>query len=197
MISIFKSKEQKFWSWFQKNEERLLNFEKEQDAVFKELHSQIMQVHQDLVFEFGPVVGGKREFVLSAGGTISAFPAVEKLYSAAPRSDKWTVVMFRPRREPNDVVYGGKKAKVKDVHYVLIKDPSPDRVGIVLFFNDFDEEEHDLWMGFGFMFLDQVLGEYDVATKLGGILVTSPQSEHFATAHPLKELAADLDSYFQ
>ena len=157
MISIFKSKEQKFWSWFQKNEERLLNFEKEQDATFKELHSQLMQVHQDLVFEFGPVVGGKREFVLSAGGIISVFPAVEKLYSAAPRLDKWTVVMFRPRREPNDVVYGGKKVKVEDVHYVLIKDPSPDRVGIILFFNDFNEEEHDLWMGFGFMFLDQVL----------------------------------------
>lgn len=196
MISLFKSKEQKFWSWFQKNENRLMNFEKEQDAVFKELHSQLMQVNQDVVFEFGSLVNGKREFVLSADGIDSAFPAVEKLYSAAPQMDKWAVVKFRPRRDPCDLVYGGKKINVEDICYLLIKDHTPDKVGIILFFNDFTEAEHDLWLGVGFLFLDQTLGEYDVATKLGNILVTSHQSEHFANSHPLKELAKDMDSYF-
>ncbi|WP_292466375.1 hypothetical protein [Methanolobus sp.] len=197
MISIFKSKEQKFWSWFQKNEEKILNFEKDQDSVFKELHSQMMQVNKDIVFEFGPIVNGKREFVLSAGGIISAFEDVKKLYSAAPQMDKWSVVKFRPRREPYDVVYGEKKVKVKDVHYVLIKDQSPDKVGIILFFDDFSEVEYDLWLGIGFSFLDQVLGEYDVATILGGILVASSQSEHFASASPLNKLANDLDRQFK
>ncbi|SFM78618.1 hypothetical protein [Methanolobus profundi] len=197
MISLFKSKEQKFWSWFQKNEDRLPNFEQGQEAIFKELHSQIMQVNKDLVFEFGPVVNGKREFILSAGGILSVFPDLEKLYSAAPQLDKWSVIKFRPRREPCDLVYGGKNVKFENINYVLIKDESPDKVGIVLFFNEFNEAEYDLWLGAGFLFLDQVLGEYDVATKLGNILVTSPQSEHFSNARPLRELTADFDSYFQ
>ncbi|WP_406660698.1 hypothetical protein V7O66_12775 [Methanolobus sp. ZRKC3] len=82
---LFKSKEQKFWSWFLKNEERLLNFEQDQDVIFREMHSQLQQVDQDLVFEFGSTLdNGGREFVLSAGGIESTFLVVEALHSAAP-----------------------------------------------------------------------------------------------------------------
>ncbi|MDW7731548.1 MAG: hypothetical protein SCH66_03845 [Methanolobus sp.] len=197
VVSLIESKEEKFWSWFKKNEECLLNFDKDRDAVFSELHSQMKQVNQDLVFEFGPLVNGKREFVLSAGGIKSVFPVVEKLYSAAPQMDKWSVIKFRPRRNPCDLVYRGKKVEIDNVHYVLVKGPAPDKVGIMLFLKDFNENESDIWWEIGFLLLDETLGEYDVGTKLGTIIIDSPQSEYFVHARPLEKLASDFDRQFK
>ena len=73
-----------FWKWFASNEARLFSFERDQEAIFDELGAEMHRVNSDLTFEFGPVQNGKREFVISAGGIKSAFPAVKALYRSAP-----------------------------------------------------------------------------------------------------------------
>jgi hypothetical protein len=198
MDLLLKSKEQKFWSWFLDNEERLLNFEQEQDVIFGEMHSRLKQVDEDLVFEFGPNLdNGGREMVLSAGGIESTFPAVEALHSAAPKLDKWSVVKFSPRRNPlNDLLYMGKTVSVEDVYYLLVDDISPDKIGIMLFLKDYNEAESSIWWELGFLFLDQALGEYDVGTKLGTIIIDSTMSEYNVDTSPLVELSDEFDSYF-
>src|ERR1700740_3674432 len=127
------TKEQSFWTWFLHHEDDLMHFERNQDTVFDALAVELQKVHSDLTFEFGPVRDGRREFVISAGGIKSAFPAVESLYSAAPSLKRWIWVKYRPRRLPiNDVEYGGKKVRANDVRYLLAKDG--DKLGVVLFF---------------------------------------------------------------
>ena len=68
------SKEALFWRWFQANETRLFDFEKDQDRVFNELQMQLHRIQPSLTFEFGPKEEGKREFVISADGIKDAFP---------------------------------------------------------------------------------------------------------------------------
>ena len=113
------SNEEAFWKWFVTNEPRLFAFESNQEAVFNALNKQLERVNGDLTFEFGPVRNGKREFVISAGGIKTAFPAVEALYAKAPALPRWIWVKFRPRRLPiNNVEYGGKKIRADDVRYL-------------------------------------------------------------------------------
>src|SRR4051812_44636605 len=78
------SPESDFWAWFKKEDVKLFAFESNQEAVFNSLDAAIHRVNPDLTFEFGPVQDGRREFVISAGGIQSAFPAVESLHRAAP-----------------------------------------------------------------------------------------------------------------
>ena len=58
--SVKASTEGVFWKWFAANETRLFEFEKDQEAIFDALQSELQKIHADLTFEFGPVQNGIR-----------------------------------------------------------------------------------------------------------------------------------------
>ena len=189
------SNEAAFWKWFAANEARLFTFEKDQEAIFDEIGAEMHRVNSDLTFEFGPVQKGKREFVISAGGIKSSFPAVEALHSSAPELTRWVWVKYRPRRSSiNDLELNGKKIKSDKVTYFLAKDG--DKVGIVLFVDGYSDEEKSTYRQMGYLFLDEALGEYAVETQVGFIEFQAPNSIYFSQSRPLKELPAQFDEYW-
>jgi len=115
------SPERDFWRWFAANEDRLFHFERDQEAVFDELSREMARVDRHLTFEFSPVRDdGAREFVISAGGIVDAFHAVEALFEAARDLPRWTFVKYRQRRFPlNSVEFAGRSIAAADVHYQL------------------------------------------------------------------------------
>ncbi|AEF99971.1 hypothetical protein [Methylomonas methanica] len=189
--------EEQFWTWFEKNEKMLFDLEKDRERVFDKLSKQMEKVHPDLTFEFSPVKeNGKREFIISAGGVKKAFPAVEALFSVAPNLARWQFIKYRPRRSPlNDLEYGGKSVKSKDVRYGMYKDG--DKVGIVLFFDGYSEKEKNVFGNIGYLFLDEALGEYDIETKVGFIEFHGRDSKQYVNSKPLEELAENFDVYFR
>ena len=90
------SPEERFWQWFRQNSDRLFRFENDQERVFDELESALAQVKEGLMFEFGPIEGGKRVFVVSADGVRDRFEAVRSLVAVAPAMPGWEIVPFRP-----------------------------------------------------------------------------------------------------
>jgi hypothetical protein len=189
------SKEDAFWNWFIKNQQRLFEFESDRERIFDELGRRMKQVNPDLTFEFGPTQNGKREFVVSAGGIKSAFPAVESIYAKAPSLPQWVWVKYRPRRVPlNDLSYEGKEIKADEVRYLLAKDG--DKVGVVLFFEGYNDEEKKTFGQIGYLFLDEALGEYAVETQVGFIEFHGRDSKYFPQSHPLRELPAHFDEQF-
>lgn len=189
------SSEAKFWSWFTKNERRLFEFETDREKIFDELARTMKQVNPDLTFEFGPIQNGRREFVISAGGISSAFPAVESLHDKAPSLPRWVWVKYRPRRIPlNDLHYEGKEIKADEVSYLLAKDEN--KVGIVLFFDGYNDDEKKTFAQIGYLFLDEALGEYAVETRVGFVEFHGRDSKYFPQSHPLRELPAHFDEHF-
>ena len=136
----------------------MFNFEKDTERIFDKLSKELKKINKYLTFEFGPKVKGKREFVISAGGIKVAFPIVEKLYEKNPNLKKWKFIKFRPKRESMPLRFRGKE---------IYKDEN--KVGVILFFNDYTEKDANFFGHVGFLFLDQELGEYDVSTKVGFI----------------------------
>lgn len=187
--------ESDFWKWFGKNESRLYENERNREAIFDELSAQMAKVNPDLTFEFGPVMpNGKRDFVVSAGGIKTAFPAVEALVSKAPSLRRWQIIKFRPRRSTlNDLEYGGLHVRVDDVRYLLAKDG--EKVGIVLFMKGYDKERHSTFGNIGYLFLDEALGEYAVETQVGFIEFQGYDSKYFPKSSPLAELPAHFDEF--
>jgi hypothetical protein len=193
--SFASTSEEQFWKWFAKNEGTLFSFEKNRDKIFDKLSKQLAKVHPDLTFEFGPVQkNGKREFVISADGIKGAFPSVEAVFNAAPNLPRWQFIKYRPRRVPiNDIKYGDKSIRAKDVHYGMYEDG--EKIGIVLFFDNYNEKEKQVFSNIGYLFLDEALGEYDVETKIGFIEIQGRGSELFKDSLPLEVLASDFDEY--
>jgi hypothetical protein len=192
-----KTAEEEFWSWFAYNEAMLFSFESDRNAVFIRLGAQMRKVNEDLTFEFGPIdESGKREFIISAGGIKQAFPSVESLYASAPELQRWEFIKFRPRRTPlMDIELAGRSVKHDEVRFVLF--PEDDQAGVLLLFDDYTESEKDFFAAVGFLFLDQVLGEYDVETKVGPIQFEGSNSEYYDQSFPLGALADSFDAYFQ
>jgi hypothetical protein len=191
------SPEKKFWKWFVKNQDMLFEFEKDREKIFDKLAAEMNTVHPDLTFEFSPVLkNGKREFVISAGGIKSAFPAVEALFDSAPNLSKWKFIKFRPRRKPlNDLKFGGKSIKASEVHYKMFNDQ--EKVGLIIFLDGYNDAEQNIYGNIGYLFLDEALGEYDIEMKVGFIEFHSRESEYFEGVRPLTELADHFDEYFK
>lgn len=189
--------EEKFWAWFQKNEEKIFYFEKDQENIFNELSLRMNKVNPDLTFEFGPVGdNGKREFVISAGGIKSAFPFVESLYSSSPSLKRWVFIKYRPRRSPlQDIDYGGISVAVKNVKYKMFKDK--DKVGLIIFIEGYNKEQEIIYGNIGYLLLDEALGEYDIETKVGFIEFQGNDSKYYERSQPLSELAEAFDEYFR
>lgn len=195
MILNFKSSYTSFWDWFIKNQDKIFEFEKNQDAVFDELTSRMEKVNKNLTFEFSSVrEDGRRDFIISADGIKSAFPAVEALYSQVPKLEKWNVIKFRPRRTISDsLTLNNKTIYTKDISFLIVKDEVPNKLGILMFFVDYSESERDYFGQISFLLLDEALGEYDVETKVGVIASFSTESAYYKSALPLSQLSEDFD----
>ena len=185
------SGEADFWQWFQNNETLLFNFEKDQERIFDKLALQLHKVHPDLTFEFGPKQNGRREFVLSADGLRKAIPAVEALAAAAPTMAKWTVIKFRPRREPFDIDYGNVTVKASAISALLA--PQGQRIAVTLLIPGYSASTRTAYMGVTFLMLDQALGEYDVMTRVGAVDARAPTPAD-KTAVPLAQLPMAFDA---
>jgi hypothetical protein len=126
-----KSPHERFWAWFEKNQDMLFDFERNQDRTFDKLNAAISKVHPDLTFEFGPVQNEKREFVISADGLKEAFPAVESLHASAPVLPHWTFIKFRPRRSAMTIQIGDLKLEPSDLEVAVEADG--DKAGFTVF----------------------------------------------------------------
>ncbi len=186
---------EEFWNWFTDHEAVLFDLEKNQERIFDKLIAALRRVHQDLAFEFGPKEREKgkerREFVISAGGIKSAFPAVISLRDTAPDLPRWHITAFRPRRTTINIVeIGDKRVDPKDVQFTLFSDGKI--AGLYLFIPDFREND-DTLKQIGYLMLDEALGEFDVETRLGLIKMLPPEGHTAGERHPLLELPRLFD----
>lgn len=183
--------EHEFWKWFRKNEGVLFDFERDRERTFDRLAAEMQKVDPGLTFEFGPKRDNRREFIISADGISDVFPKVESLFAAAPALSKWKFIKFRPRRMPFDIEYNGISVKSDSVR-VRLK-PDGGKIGVTLMIPGFKETDYGNWVAIAFLFLDQALGEYDVATRVGAVEVQGPAGK---PGLPVAELAAAFDAYF-
>ena len=193
--NLFKKKitEKEFWSWFEKNSEDYFQLnEKTYDLLFNKLGLQLSKYHKDLTFEFSVEMNqGKREFIISAEGMVSAFPAVIKLVEEAPSHEKFNVVAFRQRQDSEQEIYFEDIVlNTEDIFFTYREDKQMDCLDIVIYIKGYSEE-NDQFIVATFIMLDSLIGEYDVGVKLGEINFEPYQEEK--EAQPILNLVSLVD----
>jgi hypothetical protein len=182
-----------FWNWFIQHEAELFGFEADRERVFDLLQTELGKIDPSVTFEIGPPTEMRREFVISADGIKSAFPAVSALVHAAPILARWKVTAFRPRRLLiNQMDFKGKCVHPKDVQFTLLD--NGEIAGLYLFIPGFREDEADL-KAIGYLLLDEALGEYDVESRLGLIKMFSPDVQTEGERYPLADLPVLFDQW--
>ncbi len=190
------SQEGLFWKWFYDNDKLIYNFEDDTERIFDLISNEINKINPHLTFEIGPIEeDGKRDFVISADGIIDAFPAVKTLFGLAPYLKNWNFIKFRPRRNIHSISYGGKSVSEPDIFYKLYS--VKDKVGIQLFINGYNKDEHEIYSSIGYLLLDDALGEYDVETKVSFVEFHDINSTDFNGARSISELSIHFDSCFK
>ncbi|TAI46955.1 hypothetical protein [Flagellimonas allohymeniacidonis] len=163
-----KTKEEKFWEWFSKNN---LTYYKEVDGIdttkplFQKLNSELSKVDNELTWEFSPIMdNGIRELTISADGIEEFFPAVEKLVQAAPEITNWKINAFRQRIPGDDlkINYGDFSVSYSDIFFKYVDEGH--KIGIQLFIRGFDGNGHK--QNAIYILLDGLIGEYDTVTQI-------------------------------
>ena len=197
-FSIFKkkSKEEKFWDWFGKNQKRYYeqveNLEIRED-LFNELSTELKKVHSSLVFEFSPIHENKvREFTISAEGVKEVFPIVLKLIDNAPKIDKWQFNAFRQRIPGNGIKlnFGNFTIGYDDIFFRYTEDNG--KLGIELNIRDFEKNNGHIQNAV-YILLDSLLGEYDVTMGIGWIDWVKLEEENIPKLNPLINLRTLID----
>lgn len=186
-----------FWNWFEQHQLSYFELnENEQEQLFDALSNKLRSLDDNLTFEFSGIKeNGKREFVLSANGMRKSFPLVFQLHETAPAFPNWEIIALKPRFEsPKDMRLGinGKDFGVEDIFFDWQKIGAEFSIQVHLR----ADVPQDMLLQIGFIFLDLVLGEYDVATKLGNIDFKVLDESQLASLTNILELPAIVDREF-
>ena len=189
------SKEEKFWNWFVDNQEiyfkETTNIEL-REKIYDDLINNLKKVNADLVFEFSPVnKNGVREFTISADGILDLFPIVESLIKKAPKHKNWKFNAFR-QRIPGDefeIQYNDFKIGYSDIYFKSENDNG--KLGIELHIKDFNGKAQS--KNAIYIVLDNLIGEYDVTTKIGYIEWLKLDEKNSQHLKPIIELRKIVD----
>mmetsp|Transcript_27851 Transcript_27851/g.55795 ORF Transcript_27851/g.55795 Transcript_27851/m.55795 type:complete len:454 (+) Transcript_27851:73-1434(+) len=196
-----------FWDWFQKSETALSHLSHMEEA--NRIDRRLKRVHSGLTYEIGRF-GGTRHLIISAAGIKECFNTVLSLIRAAPTTiDGWRFTAFRDRRDVGDTTLSlqGRPYPSRHLRYALEKDDRRDKIGITMFygegfekFRELDEDEQNYYGHIGFLYLDTVLGEYDVEMHIGAVKFLSRREGEAKfgnryDTYPLTQLAYDFDGW--
>ncbi len=189
-----KTKEEKFWVWFLKHQEKIYHHiedVKKAEKIYNQIENQLKKVETNLTFEFSPILSNKtREFTISAEGNKKHFATVKKLVKKAPKLKKWKIHALKQRATGNHhtVNYGDVKLSCCDI-YFRYKDGKYGDIGIELNIRNYDGKIKT--QEATFHLLDKLIGEYDhtYAIKwVDWVLLDEKDVEHLEPFFKIKDL---------
>lgn len=182
-----------FWAWFAANEARFRDLRAADDRTVNEIGTMVRAVCPDLTFEVGPGVHSEWSFVVSADGIRSAFPAVVDLVNAAPSIPGWDIVAFRQPRQGSGLNWKGAYFATNSFYYTSAE--ADGELDLVIYCPGLNADSEETLKGVTFLLLDFLLGEFDVATRIGAIdWVPLEAGDRDPRLRPLTELRAEMAS---
>jgi hypothetical protein len=184
-----------FWSWFSTEYETThsptLTATEDRESV--KISKRLQAINKDLTWKFGAQDETKQALIISAGGNKKLFPLVKEIVADAPKMEHWKVVAFKPRIEKLEPVeIDGLMVSPEDIFFTAQPHDGVVDVCILL--------DHTIPLAtaekIAVVMLDQALGEYEAATKIGKITF-APITELNEDNSNFRELRNAVDDYWK
>ncbi len=186
-----------FWDWLARNTGRVqtrLKRESQSDAQAVEIATRFEKAFPGLTWEISPADRGPWMFCISANGDRALFPRIERAVREAPKIEGWTIQAFRPRGALEaTITMDGQTLGCDDIWCEVERIKGG--ISLVLHIRGVTPETEESMSNAALVLLDNAVGEYDAATKIGrldlALLEGRPRGrEDF---FPLRDLPAFLD----
>jgi len=186
-----------FWRWFKANADALaaLNNEADRDLKLVDLlFDAVVRYSEGLGILVGVDENGVNELILSADGVVSKIPAVLAFLRDAPAIPGWKFTPLKQRSPGTATGFGGLKRYPEQVFYIGEVWPDGDKIDISVALPHIPDVNETDQRFLTYLLLDNLLGEYDVATAIGGIEVRMLSPGEVASGRPLTELVNEVDN---
>lgn len=168
-----------FWSWFLEHEgvfHAIVKSRKKVDEIFLEkLMPKLQAVNPHFYCLTGMHDEDTVELIVTAEGNIASFVFVEQLMASAPvlRGWKWTALKPPGGMDAFSVEMQGFKFDANNLYFFSNEHADyPDEIDITLVHPDLTEDNRATITNGAFIYLDNALGELNVATLLDRVQVS-------------------------
>ncbi len=165
-----------FWDWFSSKAAEykkvdLLNQAQVEKMLNEIIDKRLQKIDENLTVEIGTIDDATHDLVISADGIKAGFDKVKEVVAAAPQVPGWKVTAFKQPKDVSGlrVQLGPKELTINDIWYSLTPDTAKKKIDTIIIVHTGLPLPNELAGQIGFIALDGILGEYDVATKLGAI----------------------------
>jgi hypothetical protein len=185
---LFSKKDQsisyaEFWEWFVKNESKFYQIVKEgknfEAGFFNPLSKKLDVLRSEIYYLTGMMEDNKAELIFSAEGRVPLFVFVEELVAAAPSLENWKFTALKPASEKDtfEIKREGKVFNSSNISFYANEiEACPDEIDLTLIYHDWDEKDVEN-SGVGVaLFLENWLGEVEMATNIDYYKVVGPDS---------------------
>ncbi len=186
-----------FWDWFEANEADYFHLklnDPNQEHLFDQMLRELRKLDEHLAFELSmPLEDGRRELVLTAQGMKASFPLVFEMQKQAPALDHWMVVPLKPRLGQDLMLnIGDVEFGFDDMFFRWAKDG--DFIALQVHLRGAFPE--NLRIQLGFLMLDVLLGEYDVATRIGHLEFVQLEEKEVENLSTIRDLPGLIDDIY-
>lgn len=170
---LFKKKniKEEFWNWFLRNQIKLENFISSKDpdySIYNQLTQKLKKFHNLLVPEI--TIDEEDNFILiiTPDGKKDGINATKEIVEAAPSIKGWKIKKFRQATDNITLNFQGLEFGFEDVKIYRQFDFENERADITVLIKNFDEND-ERYIALAFLYLDHILGEFNVLTRIGEI----------------------------
>jgi hypothetical protein len=161
-----------FWEWFTNNKDhfrRIFDNRQKAHKFIDELVKRLEPIHPSLKALAGPYDDKQFELIITADGEIAQFTKVEELVASAPSFDDWIITAHKPAVGLDKIstsIYGYDFSADTMQFHPKVEAEYPDEVNIILVHKDYSEQDQKEFQTGALIFLDNALGEINVATRI-------------------------------
>lgn len=166
-----KDKKQEFWNWFVKNKSKFESFIENSNrtdySIYHELTQRMKKVHEEIIPEI-TMQNDDYMLIISCDGISAGIEPVQELAAVAPEISNWIVKKFRQPTDKITLNYEGLELQLDDLHIEYELDIERVKVDIIYKIKGYDETD-PRFKPLAFLYLDHILGEFNVMTRVGYI----------------------------
>jgi Family of unknown function (DUF695) len=174
-------KEEQFWEWFVQNENYLYWVVRRdrdiQNKFFSKISPKLDEIRAGFWCEVGMCNKNTVELIISADGLVKNFVFAEELVTIAPKLVGWKFTALKPAIDLKDIniEMSGYQFCRNNLHFIVNDFPEyPDEIDLS-FVHDLCTIENKSKIGGGiYIFLENLLGELELATSIDEITILSP-----------------------
>jgi hypothetical protein len=155
-----------FWSWFEKENTRFLNFntqsKQKMESILDEILRELQQYNPNLGVQIGGHNSDVQQLIVTAAGYPEHFESVEQLINAAPKLNHWQFIALMPPMDFDKLDFENFSLSVKDLcfHETMLADMEMDEIAVTIKVNNHETmSQFDHFEAAVHKFLNLTLGE--------------------------------------